>query len=189
MSFSNQVMYIQSDEASFVAHGNKTCVGVDDARTYLQVFNKNEDAFILGLIQAAEQYVQKASGYIFTDGQITEYWNDNIRYFRLKHVAQDPVITVYDNDENAIVLNNDQFTLEREYIRITDENVSIGSSRVNNVEITYNAKAIDFVPQQLKQAILYITFDMYFKRGDTIKNLPSQVSRLINSIKANKGRL
>lgn len=181
-------------------------LSVSEVKNYLRVDSSAEDALVGALIAAARTMCEQYTRQIMMTTTIEEYWDDfpassassprdergqwysdyDIIRLGISPVQSVTSVKYYDSNGVEQTISSSSYSLDSvnepaRILPVTSWN-GIDPNRLNAVTVRYvvgYASAAD-VPAPLKQAMLLMIGDMYEKRQDSIKQLPSASEYLMN---------
>lgn len=181
-------------------------LSVSEVKDYLRVDSSAEDALVGVLIAAARTMCEQYTRQILMTTTIEEYWDDFpassasapreasgqwFTEYDILRLSRGPVQSVtsvkyYDGNGVEQTINSSSYSLDSvsEPARILPVTAweGIDPNRLNSVIVRYvvGYASAAAVPAPLKQAMLLMVGDMYEKRQDSVKQMPSASEYLMN---------
>jgi uncharacterized phiE125 gp8 family phage protein len=155
-------------------------VTVADAQDHLRV--DGEESYIENLIKAAYKVVENRTQRPVVGKTVQQYFDDVMWTTVLYWGNVDNVLVQYYDEDNILQTFTDYYVdnvMDR--TRIVFNSLPEIFNRPNAIVITYDC-AWD-VPEDVKQAILLLVGEMYEKRMDHVKRLPTAFDYLIDMYK------
>ena len=165
-------------------------VSLSEAKLHLKVDTSADDTLISALITAARQHLERHCNSAFVTQTITEVWDS---FYKRNHFSIAPVqsLTTYQykpegetttySTTDANLYGLDIFAKPGYIYKLPDTVDPITENVPDAVKAVYTAgygSAAD-VPAPIKAAILLVVGDLYEKRQDGVKQLPTAAEYLI----------
>jgi len=163
-------------------------VSVSELKTQLRIEHSEDDAYLFGLIVAARQYAEKATGNVF----ITQTWDIPFTDFSSLEIPIRPIksiesITYVDTDGNNQTLSDSVYFLDdygfRAHINLGygEQWPSIRDQK--NAVIVRVVAGANQAPQSIKHAVILMAAHWYENREETsmdkLKPIPLGAERLL----------
>lgn len=165
-------------------------VSLSEAKLHLKVDTSADDTLISALITAARQHLERHCNSAFVTQTITEVWDS---FYKRNHFSVAPVqsLTSYQykpegetttySTTDASLYGLDTFAKPGYIYKLPDTVYPITEDVPDAVRAVYVAgygSAAD-VPAPIKAAILLVVGDLYEKRQDGVKQLPTAAEYLV----------
>jgi uncharacterized phiE125 gp8 family phage protein len=165
-----------------------------EAKAHLRIDGSTEDVLITSLILTSRLHVEAALGLaLITQGwRLTlDRWPDGDLRFPLRPIQSITSVTIYDADDNAVVMPSEDYLLDGQAVRprliARDGKWPLPGSPANGVEIAFTAgigSAAADIPQPIRHALLLLVAHWYEHRdpleiGSAAAAIPAAVSDLL----------
>ena len=183
-------MRIQTGDFKVTTPPASEPVTLAEAKLHLKVDTSADDTLISALIAAARQHLERHCNSVFVTQTITEIWDS---FYKRNHMSVAPVqsITSYQykpegetttySTTDAQLYGVNIFAKPAYLYKLPDTVYPITEDVPDAVKAVYVAgygSAAD-VPAPIKAAILLVVGDLYEKRQDSVKQMPTAAEYLI----------